>query len=48
MIPMAIISTLAKTYISEIDCAIVQLTGLGMFFAFWSCKYRKVQQAEEG
>jgi hypothetical protein len=45
---MAIISALAKTRISEIDGAIVQLTGLGMFFAFWSCEYLKVQQSEEG
>jgi hypothetical protein len=47
-IPMSVISTLTKTHISENDCTIVQLTCLGMFFAFWSCKYLKAQQAEEG
>ncbi len=45
---MSVISALAKTQISEIDHAIVQLTSLNMFFAFWSCEYLKVQQAEEG
>jgi hypothetical protein len=45
---MSVISALAKTQISDIDCTIIQLTGLGMFFAFWSCKYLKVLQAEEG
>jgi hypothetical protein len=34
-ISMSIISALAKTQISEIDRTIVQLTSLGMFFAFW-------------
>jgi hypothetical protein len=47
-IPMSVISTLAKTKISETDHVIVQLTGLGVFFAFWSCEYLKVQRAEEG
>ncbi len=45
---MSVISALAKTQISEIDHAIVQLTGLGILFAFWSCKYLKVWQTEEG
>jgi hypothetical protein len=35
-IPMSTISALAKTQISEIDRTIIQLTNLGMFFAFWS------------
>jgi hypothetical protein len=33
-IPMAVISTMAKQQLSELDRSIVQLTGLGMFFAF--------------
>ncbi len=33
--------------ISELDKAIVQLTGLGIFFAFRSCKYLKVPQAKQ-
>ncbi len=47
-IPMAVISTMAKQQLSELDHSIVQLTGLGMFFAFQSCKYLKVPQAEQG
>ncbi len=45
-IPMAVISALAKQQISELDRAIVQLTALGIFFAFRSCEYLKVPQAE--
>jgi hypothetical protein len=33
-LPMAVISTMTKQQLSELDCFIVQLTGLGMFFAF--------------
>jgi hypothetical protein len=47
-IPMAVISILAKQQLSELDCSIIQLTGLGMFFAFQSCKYLKVPQAKQG
>jgi hypothetical protein len=47
-IPMSVISTMAKQKLSELDHAIAQLTGLGMFFAFQSCKYLKVPQAEQG
>ena len=46
-IPMSIMSELAKHQISELDRAIVQLTGLGMFFAFRSCEYLKVPQSEQ-
>jgi hypothetical protein len=46
-IPMSVISALTKQQLSELDQAIVQLTGLGMFFAFRSCKYLKVLQAEQ-
>jgi hypothetical protein len=44
---MSVISALAKQQISELDRAIVQLTGLGIFFAFRSCEYLKVPQAEQ-
>ncbi len=44
---MSVISALAKQQLSELDRAIVQLTGLGMFFAFRSCEYLKVSQAEQ-
>jgi hypothetical protein len=44
---MLVISALAKQQLSELDQAIVQLTGLGMFFAFRSCEYLKVSQAEQ-
>jgi hypothetical protein len=47
-IPMSVISTLAKQQISELDRSIVQLTGLGIFFAFRSCEYLDVPQAEHG
>ncbi len=46
-IPMSVISELAKHQISKLDRAIVQLTGLGIFFAFRSCEYLKVPQAEQ-
>jgi hypothetical protein len=46
-IPMLVILALAKQQLSELDQAIVQLTGLGMFFAFRSCEYLKVLQAEQ-
>jgi hypothetical protein len=46
-IPMSVISALAKQQLSELDQVIVQLTGLGMFFAFRSCEYLKVLQAEQ-
>ncbi len=46
--PMSVISTLAKQQISELDRSIVQLTGLGIFFAFRSCKYLNVPQAKHG
>ncbi len=39
---------MAKQQLSELDRSIVQLTGLGMFFAFRSCEYLKVPQAEQG
>ncbi len=47
-LPMAVISTMAKQQLSELDQSIVQLTGLGMFFAFRSCEYLKVPQAKQG
>jgi hypothetical protein len=47
-IPMSVVSTMGKQQLSELDRAIVQLTGLGMFFAFLSCKYLKVPQAKQG
>jgi hypothetical protein len=47
-IPMSIISTLAKQQISELDRSIVQLTGLGIFFALRSCEYLDVPQAKHG
>jgi hypothetical protein len=34
VILMSVILTMAKQQLSELDCAIVQVTGLGMFFAF--------------
>jgi hypothetical protein len=46
-IPMLVISALEKHQLSKLDQAIVQLTGLGMFFAFRSYKYLKVLQAEK-
>jgi hypothetical protein len=46
-IPMSVISALAKQQLSELDQATIQLTGLGMFFAFRSCEYLKVPQAEQ-
>jgi hypothetical protein len=46
-IPTSVISALAKQQISELNRAIVQLTGLGIFFAFRSCKYLKVPQAKQ-
>ncbi len=39
---MSVILALAKQQISKLDRAIVQLTGLGMFFAFRSCEYLRV------
>jgi hypothetical protein len=45
---MFVISTLAKQQISELDRSIVQLTGLGIFFAFRSCEYLDVPQAKHG
>jgi hypothetical protein len=44
---MSVISAFAKQQLSKLDQAIVQLTGLGMFFAFRSCEYLKVLQAEQ-
>ncbi len=44
---MLVISALAKQQLFKLNLAIVQLTGLGMFFAFRSCKYLKVLQAEQ-
>ncbi len=46
-IPMSVISALAKQQILELNRAIVQLTELGIFFAFRSCEYLKVPQAEQ-
>ncbi len=46
-IPMSVISALAKQQIPELDRAIVQLTGLGIFFAFKSCEHLKVPQAKQ-
>jgi hypothetical protein len=45
---MSVISTVAKQQLCELARAIVQLTGLGMFFAFQSCEYLKVHKAKEG
>jgi hypothetical protein len=47
-IPMAVISALANTQISEIDRALVQLTVLGMFFAFWSCLASRSSKQKKG
>ena len=47
-IPMSVILTLAKQQLSELDRAIVQLTGLGIFFAFRSCEYLDVPYAKHG
>ena len=47
-IPLSIISTLAKQQILELNRSIVQLTGLGIFFAFRPCKYPNLPQAECG
>jgi hypothetical protein len=44
---MSVISALAKQQISKLNRAIVQLTGLGIFFAFRSCEYLKVPQAKQ-
>ncbi len=44
---MSVISALAKQQILELNRAIVQLTGLDIFFAFRSCKYLKVPQAKQ-
>ena len=44
---MSVISALAKQELSKLDQTIVQLMGLGMFFAFRSCEYLKVLQAEQ-
>jgi hypothetical protein len=44
---MLVISALAKQQFSKLNQAIIQLTGLGMFFAFRSCEYLKVLQAEQ-
>jgi hypothetical protein len=46
-ISMLVISALPKQQLSKLNQAIVQLTGLGMFFAFRSCEYLKVSQAEQ-
>ncbi len=46
-IPMLVISALAKQQLSKLNQAIIQLTGLGMFFAFRSCKYLKILKAEQ-
>jgi hypothetical protein len=46
-IPMLIISALAKQQLSKLDQAIIQLTGLSMFFAFRSCEYLKILQGEQ-
>jgi hypothetical protein len=46
-IPMSVISALAKQQISKLDQAIVQFTGLGMFFTFQSCEYLKASQAKQ-
>ena len=46
-IPMLVISALAKQQLSKLDQAIIQLTGLGMFFAFRSCEYLKILQGEQ-
>ena len=47
-IQMSVISTLAKQQLSELDRAIIQLTGLGIFFAFRSCEYLDVPYTEHG
>jgi hypothetical protein len=46
-IPMSVISALAKQQLSKLDQAIIQLTGLGMLFAFRSCEYLKTLHAEQ-
>jgi hypothetical protein len=45
---MSVISTMAKQQLSELDPAIVQVTGLRMIFALQSCEYLKVPQAKQG
>ena len=44
---MPVISALAKQQLSKLNQAIVQITGLGMFFAFRSSEFLKVLQAEQ-
>jgi hypothetical protein len=44
---MSVTSALAKQQLSKINQDTVQLTGLGMFFAFRSCEDLKVLQAEQ-
>ncbi len=39
---------MAKQQLSELDHTIVQLTGLGMFFAIQSRKFLKVPPAKQG
>ena len=43
-----VISTLAKQQLLELDRAIVQLTGLGTFFAIRSCEYLNIPYAKHG
>jgi hypothetical protein len=44
---MLVISALVKQQLSKLNQAIIHLTGLGVFFAFRSCEYLKVLQAEQ-
>jgi hypothetical protein len=46
-IPACVIAEIAKQKLTELQCAILQLTILVFFFATRSCKYVKVQQQEK-
>jgi hypothetical protein len=43
-IPACVIAKIAKQKLTELQCAISQLTILAFFFAMHSCEYIKVQQ----
>ncbi len=46
-IPACVISEIAKQNLTELQCAISQLTILAFFFAMRSCEYVKVPQQEK-
>ncbi len=46
-IPACIIAEIAKQKLTELQCAVLQLRILALFFAMRSCKYVKVQQQEK-